>query len=134
MDWFLHDIDLRHERVKCYLLLKNTSSEFCSAFFCHSFHFIAFLIKQGFLLLLLLLLAGYITVKEKTHFCSRNEPETSYAEDHGNYIEMTIAETNVDVNLEISLLSDFPESASLEAKGFNRTMEEILLKKKFKKN
>ena len=86
------------------------------------------------MLLLLLLLAGYITVKAKTHFCSRNESETSYAEDHGNYIEMTIAETNVDVNLEISLLSDFPEPVSLEAKGFNETMEEILLKKKFKKN
>ena len=86
------------------------------------------------MLLLLLLLASYITVKAKTHFCSRNESETSYAEDHGNYIEMTIAEANVDVNLEISLLSDFPESVSLEAKGFNETMEEILLKKKFKKN
>ena len=86
------------------------------------------------MLLLLLLLAGYITVKAKTHFCSRNKSETSYAEDHGNYIEMTIAETNVDVNLEYSLLSDFPEPVSLEAKGFNETMEEILLKKKFKKN
>ena len=84
--------------------------------------------------MLLLLLAGYITVKAKTHFCSRNESETSYAEDHGNYIGMTIAETNVDVNLEISLLSDFPESVSFGAKGFNETMEEILLKKKFKKN
>ena len=86
------------------------------------------------MLLLLLLLAGYITVKAKTHFCSRNESETSYTEDHGNYIEMTIAAANVDVHLEISLLSDFPESVSLEAKGFNETMEEILLKKKFKKN
>ena len=99
--WFLYDIGLRHERVKYYLLLKNTSSEFYSAFFCHGFHFIAFffLIKQGFLLLLLLLLASYITVKAKTHFCSRNDSETSYAEDHGSYIEMTIAETNVDINL-----------------------------------
>ena len=86
------------------------------------------------MLLLLLLLASYITVQVKTHFCSRNDSETSYAEDHGSYIEMTIAETNVDVNLEISPLSDFPESVSLEAKGFNETMEEILLKKKFKKN
>ena len=86
------------------------------------------------MLLLLLLLASYITVKVKTHFCSRNDSETSYAEDHGSYIEMTIAETNVDINLEISSLSDFPESVSLEAKGFNETMEEILLKKKFKKN
>ena len=79
-------------------------------------------------------MASYITVKVKTHFCSRNDSETSYAEDHGSYIEMTIAETNVDVNLEISPLSDFAESVSLEAKGFNETMEEILLKKKFKKN
>ena len=47
---------------------------------------------------------------------------------------MTIAETNVDVNSEISPRSDFPESDSLEAKGFNEIVEEILLKKKFKKN
>ena len=47
---------------------------------------------------------------------------------------MTIAETNVDVNLEISPLLDFPESVSLEAKEFNETMDEILLKKKFIKN
>ena len=81
------------------------------------------------MLLLLLLLAGYITVKGKAHFCSRNDSQKSYLEHHSSDTEITIAETNVDVNLEISPLSDFPESVSLEAKGFNETMGEILLKK-----
>ena len=69
------------------------------------------------MLLLLLLLPGYITVKGKIYFCSRSDSQKSYVEDHSSDIEMTIAETNVNVNLEISPLSDFPESVSLVAKG-----------------
>ena len=49
------------------------------------------------------LLAGYITVKWKTHFCSRNDFQKSYGEDHRSDIEMTIAETNVDVNWKLVL-------------------------------
>ena len=84
------------------------------------------------MLLLLLLLPGYITVKGKIYFCSRSDSQKSYVEDHSSDIEMTIAETNVNVNLEISPLSDFPESVSLVAKGFHDIMGEFLLKKKFK--
>ena len=79
--------------------LKIQVLNFILSFFVIVFISSLFLIKQGFLLLLLLLLASYITVKVKTHFCSRNDSETSYAEDHGSYIEMTIAKTNVDINL-----------------------------------
>ena len=111
-------LTFHHENyLKCYLLIQNTSSGFYSAFFCHGFHFIYFLNKTrvfpvaivvGWLAILQLKekccwLAGYITVKGKTHFCFRNDFQKSYLEDHSSDIEMTIAETNADVNWKLVL-------------------------------
>lgn len=60
--------------------------------------------------MLWLLLAGDITIKEEIHFYCRSVTEKYYVEDHGSDAEMTITETNVDIEIEIILLSDFSQS------------------------
>ena len=44
------------------------------------------------LLLLLLLLAGYITTKRKIHIYFRSNTKKSYAEDNCSDVELTVAE------------------------------------------
>ena len=47
--------------------------------------------KQGCLLFLLYMLAGYITIKGEIPFYSRSNTKNSYTKDHGSNVEMTEA-------------------------------------------
>lgn len=72
------------------------------------------------LLLLLLLLAGYITTKRKIHIYFRSNTKKSYAEDDCSDVELTVAEER--------LMQTQP--VSLEPKEINKIMEKIFTEQK----